>query len=359
MLVAGRPGDPAARAPRAGARPHAVALGPRARPAGGARAPRRPDRPAGGALRDGVGRTPAARRTAPWTSTSTSCGRSWPTPSRSGGSSTPTSGSAIGSSRSLHIFFTGREHPGNRVRAGGLRGSAATTTKKEGLMRSTRYIPALAAAAALAIGVAACGSDNSSTAARAAAGARPPRAQLGGSLNGAGATFPQPVYQEWAARFQKDVRHDRQLPGHRLRRRRGPVHGRHGRLRRVRLGDDRRGDRGRPEEGRARCTSRPCSARSRSPTTSAASSPGSSSTAPTIADIFLGKITKWNDPKIAGQNSGVNLPGAAIIDLPPLRRVGHDEELHRVPGRLLGRVEERPGRRQVGQVAGRHRRQGQ
>lgn len=28
----------------------------------------------------------------------------------------------------------------------------------------------------------------------------------------------------------------------------------------------------------------------------------------TIADIFLGKITKWNDPKIAADNPGVNLP---------------------------------------------------
>jgi phosphate transport system substrate-binding protein len=32
----------------------------------------------------------------------------------------------------------------------------------------------------------------------------------------------------------------------------------------------------------------------------------------TIADIFLGKVKKWNDPEIAGQNSGVNLPGDNI-----------------------------------------------
>ena len=31
-----------------------------------------------------------------------------------------------------------------------------------------------------------------------------------------------------------------------------------------------------------------------------------------IADIFLGKITKWNDPAIAKLNAGVNLPGADI-----------------------------------------------
>jgi phosphate transport system substrate-binding protein len=31
-----------------------------------------------------------------------------------------------------------------------------------------------------------------------------------------------------------------------------------------------------------------------------------------IADIYLGKITKWNDPKIAAINPGVKLPGLAI-----------------------------------------------
>ena len=34
--------------------------------------------------------------------------------------------------------------------------------------------------------------------------------------------------------------------------------------------------------------------------------------APTIAKIFSGKITKWNDPAITAQNSGAKLPDAAI-----------------------------------------------
>src|SRR5438067_6347149 len=33
---------------------------------------------------------------------------------------------------------------------------------------------------------------------------------------------------------------------------------------------------------------------------------------PLLADIFLGKITKWNDPAIAKLNPGVNLPGTDI-----------------------------------------------
>jgi phosphate transport system substrate-binding protein len=32
-----------------------------------------------------------------------------------------------------------------------------------------------------------------------------------------------------------------------------------------------------------------------------------------IADIYLGKITMWNDPRIAKDNPGVNLPGNAIL----------------------------------------------
>ena len=34
---------------------------------------------------------------------------------------------------------------------------------------------------------------------------------------------------------------------------------------------------------------------------------------PTVAGIFLGKITKWNDPKIKALNPGVNLPNRAIL----------------------------------------------
>jgi len=34
---------------------------------------------------------------------------------------------------------------------------------------------------------------------------------------------------------------------------------------------------------------------------------------PTLANIFQAKITKWNDPAIAAQNSGVTLPDTAIV----------------------------------------------
>jgi phosphate transport system substrate-binding protein len=36
-------------------------------------------------------------------------------------------------------------------------------------------------------------------------------------------------------------------------------------------------------------------------------------TGPLLADIFLGKITKWNDPAIAKENAGVTLPATDIV----------------------------------------------
>jgi len=36
-------------------------------------------------------------------------------------------------------------------------------------------------------------------------------------------------------------------------------------------------------------------------------------TGPVLADIFLGKITKWNDKAITGLNQGVNLPASDIV----------------------------------------------
>ena len=41
-------------------------------------------------------------------------------------------------------------------------------------------------------------------------------------------------------------------------------------------------------------------------------SPKLNFTSEVIADIFLGKITKWNDPKIAAANKGINLPNLPI-----------------------------------------------
>src|SRR4051794_6092307 len=69
-------------------------------------------------------------------------------------------------------------------------------------LKVQRTVLALAGCSALALGVAACGSDDSSDSA-AGGSATTAAAQKGGTLNGAGATFPQPIYSEWAARFKE------------------------------------------------------------------------------------------------------------------------------------------------------------
>src|SRR5437660_12366620 len=61
---------------------------------------------------------------------------------------------------------------------------------------SSRNLLALAAAGVLAIGAAACGSSSSSSTSTSSS------KKVGGTISGAGATFPQPVYDEWASRFK-------------------------------------------------------------------------------------------------------------------------------------------------------------
>jgi phosphate transport system substrate-binding protein len=69
-------------------------------------------------------------------------------------------------------------------------------------VRSHRWLAA-GAAAVLALGVAACGSDDESPSGGASGGSSTSSgAKQGGTINGAGATFPAPVYTEWAARFK-------------------------------------------------------------------------------------------------------------------------------------------------------------
>src|SRR5690349_1310059 len=80
-------------------------------------------------------------------------------------------------------------------------------------MRTTRLMPALAAAAALAFTVAACGSNdtgnsssssgssssNSSTSSSSSSGSS---SSGPATLNGAGSTFAAPVYQEWGSQLK-------------------------------------------------------------------------------------------------------------------------------------------------------------
>ncbi len=78
----------------------------------------------------------------------------------------------------------------------------------------------------------------------------------------------------------------------------------------------------------------------------------------TVADIFLGKI-KNGTTRLAAAQPGRAAARQGHHRRPPLRRLGHDLHLHRLPLQGQPRVEDQRGQCHVGEVAGRPRRQGQ
>ena len=169
---------------------------------------------------------------------------------------------------------------------------------------------------------------------------------------------PEPDLHQVVRRLQQEDRRPDQLPVDRLRRRHPPVHRGHGRLRRHRRPDERVADRG----GQRQRAPRAHGARRRRGDLQPArrsATPSSSSTAPTLVDIFMGRITKWNDKRIAALNPGVKLPDIDLIVVHRSDGSGTTLHLHRLPQQVLARVEGQGRLRDVGQLAGRTRRQGQ
>ena len=69
-------------------------------------------------------------------------------------------------------------------------------------MQNTRRIAIVGVAAVMAMGLAACGKKDEAK--PAASGAEPqPQAQASGGITGAGASFPAPLYSKWAAEYAK------------------------------------------------------------------------------------------------------------------------------------------------------------
>jgi phosphate transport system substrate-binding protein len=179
---------------------------------------------------------------------------------------------------------------------------------KEGSMRTIKNKLAFAALfAALALGVAACGGDDSSSSSASGSSG----SQLGGTLNGAGATFPQPVYQEWAADFQKQYGTTVNYQGI----------GSGGGIAQFTAGtvDFGATDSAMKDEElkAAQAKGEPLHV----PTVLGAVTvsynvegveKGLKLDGQTIADMFQGTIKTWNDPAIAKQNSGVKLPSSDI-----------------------------------------------
>ena len=173
---------------------------------------------------------------------------------------------------------------------------------------------ALSCCAVLALGAAACGSDDSnpSSGGSSSSSSGGSAAKAGGTINGAGATFPAPVYQEWAARFKEDQGTTVNYQ---------PI-GSGGGIAQFSAGTVDFGATDsamKPDE--IATAQKKGSDPVHVPTVLGAVTvsynvdgidQGLKLDGATVADIFLGKIKKWNDPKIASQNSGTTLPSTSI-----------------------------------------------
>src|SRR4051794_35445957 len=187
-----------------------------------------------------------------------------------------------------------------------MRASTPSTTRSTPL-RSTKVL-AVGCTALLAAGLAACGSDDSSSSSSSASSSG---AQKGGTINGAGATFPAPVYSEWAAKF-KDAQ------GTTVNYQ--PI-GSGGGIAQFTAGtvDFGATDAAMKDEEitAAKAKGEPVHV----PTVMGAVTiaynvdgidKGLKLDGQTAADIFQGKVKKWNAPEIAALNSGAQLPGTDI-----------------------------------------------
>jgi len=171
-----------------------------------------------------------------------------------------------------------------------------------------RKILALGATGVIALGVAACGSSNKGSS---GGGGNENAQQIGGTINGAGATFPAPVYQEWGSRFKQQfgttVNYQAIGSG-------GGIAQFTQKTVQFGASDAAMTD---DEIKAAAKNGQPVHV----PTVLGAGTvaynldgvdKGLKLDGATIADIFLGKIKQWNDPKIKAMNSGVNLPSSNI-----------------------------------------------
>ncbi len=176
-------------------------------------------------------------------------------------------------------------------------------------MRSTKFIAVLGAGT-LALGVAACGSDDTSTSTStspaAGGGGDTPKVQA--TLNGAGSTFAAPIYQEVGSKLKSGgltVNYQGVGSGD------GVAQLQAG------TADFAGSDPALSEEDRGKLKVDAIQVPiALGAITLSYNLPGQKSgiklDGPVAADIYLGKIKKWNDPKIAADNDGIDLPDTNI-----------------------------------------------
>jgi phosphate transport system substrate-binding protein len=177
---------------------------------------------------------------------------------------------------------------------------------KENVLRSSRLIASIAALCVLAVGVAACGSSSDNSSSSGGGGSK-----SGGTINGAGSTFAAPIYQQWGATLKSDqgltVNYQAVGSGQ-------------GVTELTNKTVDFAGSDPPMTDDEIKAASKngdvlhwptALGAITISYNLSGVQS-GLKLTGPVIADIFLGKVKKWNDPEIAKLNAGKTLPDTNI-----------------------------------------------
>src|SRR3954452_69516 len=181
--------------------------------------------------------------------------------------------------------------------------------EKEKHSMSRKWLAA-AAAGALAVGVSACGSSNDVSSANTPAATSGGNSSVTATLNGSGSTFAAPIYQQLGS----------ELKGQGLTINYQPVGSGQGvsdltNKSTVFAGSDP------PMKDEEEAGAKKNGAVVHVPTAFGAITVsynldgvkgGLKLDGPTIADMFLGKIKKWNDPAIAKLNPGVSLPSSEI-----------------------------------------------
>jgi phosphate transport system substrate-binding protein len=175
-------------------------------------------------------------------------------------------------------------------------------------LKLQRMTAVAVACGTLATGIAACGSDDTNSSSSGGGG---DTARKGGTLNGAGATFPAPVYSEWAARFK-----DKQGTTVNYQ-----AIGSGGGIAQFTAGTVDFGATDSPMKDEEITAAKKKGDPVHIPTVLGAVTvsynvqgvdKGLKLDGATIAGIFLGKVTSWNDKAIAEYNSGVTLPPTKI-----------------------------------------------
>ena len=176
-------------------------------------------------------------------------------------------------------------------------------------MPRTRHLAAVTAALALATTAAACGSSNNDSTSTGGSSASTKVNAPSGSINGAGSTFAAPIYQQWGNELKNQgltVNYQGVGSGA------GVAQWQTGNADFAGSDpsltpEDRKG----AKKGEGVQIPTAFGAITVAYNVSGLDK-GLKLDGATVANIFLGKIKKWNDPAIAKQNPGVSLPGGDI-----------------------------------------------